>query len=117
MQALRLSRPTPLAQKPFFFVKRKRQCYRLRDILLDAITPKSMISNDNSSSLLATDSFPIRQPFFQQQQQQQQQQSQHQQPLQQSHTNLGYNNAMVPDNTTLFGKPTSSSVSTSFSVR
>jgi hypothetical protein len=110
MQALRLSRPTPLAQKPFFFVKRKRQCYRLRDILLDAITPKSIISNDNPSSLLTTDSVPIRQSFFQQQQLQQQQ-------LQQPHTNLGYTNAMVTDTTALFGKANSSSVSTSFSVR
>ncbi|KAI8973264.1 hypothetical protein BDF20DRAFT_824207 [Mycotypha africana] len=40
MQAIRLSKPTPLAQKPFHFVKRRRQCFRLRDILLDAITPK-----------------------------------------------------------------------------
>ncbi|KAI8334700.1 SCA7, zinc-binding domain-containing protein [Chlamydoabsidia padenii] len=40
MQALRSNHPIPLAQKPYFYVKRQRQCYRLRDILLEAITPK-----------------------------------------------------------------------------
>jgi hypothetical protein len=40
MQALRSNHPTPLAQKPYFYVKRQRQCFRLRDILLEAITPK-----------------------------------------------------------------------------
>ncbi|KAF7721238.1 hypothetical protein EC973_005020 [Apophysomyces ossiformis] len=45
MQAIRQSCPAPLAEKPFYFVKRRRQCFRLRDILLDAITPKTMINN------------------------------------------------------------------------
>ncbi|KAI9469961.1 MAG: hypothetical protein EXX96DRAFT_453342, partial [Benjaminiella poitrasii] len=40
MQAFKQSRPTPLAEKRYFFVKRRRQCFRLRDILVDAITPK-----------------------------------------------------------------------------
>lgn len=40
MQALRSNHPAPLAQKPFFYVKRQRKCFRLRDILLEAITPK-----------------------------------------------------------------------------
>lgn len=39
MQALKYSQPIPLAQKSYYFVKRRRQCFRLRDILLDAITP------------------------------------------------------------------------------
>ena len=41
LDAVRYSRPTPLAQKSFYFVKRRRQCYRLHDILLDTITPKN----------------------------------------------------------------------------
>lgn len=41
LDAMRYSRPTPLAQKSFYFVKRRRQCYRLHDILLDTITPKN----------------------------------------------------------------------------
>lgn len=41
LDAMRHSRPTPLAQKSFYFVKRRRQCYRLHDILLDTITPKN----------------------------------------------------------------------------
>ncbi|ORZ18663.1 SCA7, zinc-binding domain-domain-containing protein [Absidia repens] len=41
MQALRSNHPAPLAQKPYFYVKRQRKCFRLRDILLEAITPKT----------------------------------------------------------------------------
>lgn len=41
LDAMRHSRPKPLAQKSFYFVKRRRQCYRLHDILLDTITPKN----------------------------------------------------------------------------
>ncbi|CAO3630019.1 unnamed protein product [Cunninghamella echinulata] len=51
MQALRSNHPTPLAQKPNFYVKRKRQCYRLRDILLEAITPKEKESSTSTSIL------------------------------------------------------------------
>ncbi|KAG2225868.1 hypothetical protein INT45_007112 [Circinella minor] len=53
MNAIRQSCPMPLAEKPFYFVKRRRQCYRLRDILLDTITPKSasMAHSDSNSSL------------------------------------------------------------------
>ncbi|KAI7856933.1 SCA7, zinc-binding domain-containing protein [Circinella umbellata] len=53
MNAIRQSCPMPLAEKPFNFVKRRRQCYRLRDILLDTITPKSasMAHSDSNSSL------------------------------------------------------------------
>lgn len=105
MQALRLSRPAPLAQRPFFFVKRRRQCYRLRDILLDAMTPKSAVNDTNSSiSHSVLDNNPaIRQSYFQQQQQQQQQ---HGFPI-------NGNNAIVGDNSGMFGEPNSPS----FSVR
>ncbi|KAI9491259.1 SCA7, zinc-binding domain-containing protein [Zychaea mexicana] len=53
MHAIRTSCPMPLAEKPFYFVKRRRQCYRLRDILFDTITPKfvSMAHSDSNSSL------------------------------------------------------------------
>lgn len=107
MQALRLSRPAPLAQKPFFFVKRKRQCYRLRDILLDAMTPKSAVINDTNSSIshsVLDNNAAIRQSYFQQQKQQQQH-------------GLGFpnngNSSIVGDNSGIFGEPNSPS----FSVR
>ncbi|CDH54006.1 predicted protein [Lichtheimia corymbifera JMRC:FSU:9682] len=53
MYAVRESRPAPLAERPYYFVKRRRQCYRLRDILLDAITPKavSMAHSDSNNTL------------------------------------------------------------------
>ncbi|KAI7887500.1 SCA7-domain-containing protein [Lichtheimia hyalospora FSU 10163] len=53
MHAVTESRPAPLAERPFYFVKRRRQCYRLRDILLDAITPKavSMVHSDSNNTL------------------------------------------------------------------
>ncbi|KAG2204799.1 hypothetical protein INT47_004074, partial [Mucor saturninus] len=118
MQALRLSRPAPLAQKPFFFVKRRRQCYRLRDILLDAMTPKSTVIKDTSSSIshsVLDNNAVMRQSYFQQQQQQQQQ-HQHQQQHQQQHSlGLGFatngNNSMVVDNSGIFGEPNSPSFS------
>ncbi|CEI99483.1 Putative Sgf73p [Rhizopus microsporus] len=46
MQALQFSQPRPLAEKHYSYTKRKRQCIRLRTILLDAITPKIGIEND-----------------------------------------------------------------------
>ncbi|KAG0167293.1 hypothetical protein DFQ30_000925 [Apophysomyces sp. BC1015] len=51
MQAIRQSCPAPLAEKPFYFVKRRRQCFRLRDILLDAITPKTMTGSNPGNSM------------------------------------------------------------------
>ncbi|KAI8369376.1 SCA7, zinc-binding domain-containing protein [Radiomyces spectabilis] len=55
MQSLRLTRPAPLAERCYYFPKRRRQCYRLRDILLDAITPKAApvipVSDSNWSLL------------------------------------------------------------------
>lgn len=120
MQALRLSRPAPLAQKPFFFVKRKRQCYRLRDILLDAMTPKSTVIKDTSISHSVLDNNAVmRQSYFQQQQQQQQLQQQQQQQHQQQQHGLGLgfvangNNSMIVDSNSIFGEPNSPS----FSVR
>ncbi|KAG1438847.1 hypothetical protein G6F56_012504 [Rhizopus delemar] len=47
MQAIQSIKPSPLAEKPYFFVKRRRQCFRIRNTLLDAITPKSSIAIDN----------------------------------------------------------------------
>ena len=70
MHALQYSKPTPLAQKPFFFVKRKRQCYRLRDILMDAITPKSAALNESSKPTLTHNGLDNRQSYYSQQQQQ-----------------------------------------------
>ncbi|KAI8099035.1 SCA7, zinc-binding domain-containing protein [Halteromyces radiatus] len=51
MQALRSNHPAPLAQKPYFYVKRQRQCYRLRDILLEAITPKMKTTDSDNGSI------------------------------------------------------------------
>ncbi|CEP08539.1 hypothetical protein [Parasitella parasitica] len=107
MQALKLSRPAPLAQKPFFFVKRKRQCFRLRDILLDSITPKSANDSHNIPNLPAAADNRFLHYGRQQQQQQQQYQQQKYAPN---------NNSMVIDNNTLYGE-NPSNISTSFPVR
>ncbi|KAI8643686.1 SCA7, zinc-binding domain-containing protein [Parasitella parasitica] len=105
MQALKLSRPAPLAQKPFFFVKRKRQCFRLRDILLDSITPKSANDSHNIPNLpVAADN---RYSSYGRQQQQQQYQQQIYAPN---------NNNMVIDSNTLYGE-NPNNISTSFPVR
>ncbi|KAI8370147.1 SCA7, zinc-binding domain-containing protein [Choanephora cucurbitarum] len=85
LQAFKFSKPMPLAQKSFFFTKRKRQCFRLRDILLDAITPKPL----NDSKITSTETLDSRPNHLMQQRQQQQQQ-------QQQHTNFGY--ALMNDN-------------------
>ncbi|KAL0089409.1 SCA7, zinc-binding domain-containing protein [Phycomyces blakesleeanus] len=59
MDSIRQSYPTPMASKPFYFVKRRRQCFRLRDILLDAITPKTTTSNNSlASSVVAPPARP-----------------------------------------------------------
>jgi hypothetical protein len=108
MQALKLSRPTPMAQKPFFFVKRKRQCFRLRDILLDSITPKSANANDSTNSKLPVDN---RYTNYARQQQQQHQYQQQQQQMYASN-----NNGMVIDSNGLYGE-NPNNISTSFSVR
>ncbi|KAI7899349.1 uncharacterized protein BX663DRAFT_441511 [Cokeromyces recurvatus] len=79
MQAFKQSRPTPLAEKRYYFVKRRRQCFRLRDILVDAITPK------------------LNNTYSQRQQQQQQQQQQ------QNNFNTDNNTIFnEPSNTTFF---------------
>lgn len=82
MQSMRYSRPAPLAQKPYFFTKRRRQCFRLRDILLDAITPKSTtttattttnavntttsasMNNNNMNSLYTQQQYPLETSFI-----------------------------------------------------
>ncbi|KAG2192492.1 hypothetical protein INT46_003246 [Mucor plumbeus] len=110
MQALKLSRPTPMAQKPFFFVKRKRQCFRLRDILLDSITPKSVNANDSTNSKLPVDN------RYTNYARQQQQQHQYQQQQQQQQMYASNNNGMVIDSNGLYGE-NPNNISTSFSVR
>ncbi|ORY93612.1 SCA7, zinc-binding domain-domain-containing protein [Syncephalastrum racemosum] len=54
MQALKSKYCAPLAEKPFYFVKRRRQSYRLRDVLLDTITPKSAFENQSMSSMMSS---------------------------------------------------------------
>lgn len=94
MQALKYSKPVPLAQKPFFFVKRRRQCFRLRDILLDAITPKSIDLHGLDNSVRQQ-----QQGYFQQPQP-----HQHQQQQQQSFVPNGNNNSILGgDMNSIFG--------------
>jgi hypothetical protein len=40
MEGVQYIQPLPLAEKSYHFIKRKRQCFRMKGILLDAITPK-----------------------------------------------------------------------------
>ncbi|KAG2208529.1 hypothetical protein INT47_010225 [Mucor saturninus] len=47
--AIEQTKPIPLGKRQLFYVCRKRKYYKLRDILLDAITPK-----DSTSSVSAT---------------------------------------------------------------
>ncbi|KAI9277640.1 SCA7, zinc-binding domain-containing protein [Sporodiniella umbellata] len=49
MQAIQTIKPSPLAQKPCFFIRRKRQYFRIRSTLLDAITPKPNVTNERLS--------------------------------------------------------------------
>lgn len=109
MQAVRLSKPAPLAQKPFFFVKRRRQCFRLRDILLDAITPKSVTTALNDTALnhhSSLDNHARAPSYFQQQQQQGQ--------VGLGFPSTGNNSMVVGENSGLFGE---SNTNPSFSVR
>lgn len=46
--AIEQSRPWPLGKKQVYYARRKRKYHKLRDILLEAITPKD--SNTLSSS-------------------------------------------------------------------
>ncbi|KAI8331471.1 SCA7, zinc-binding domain-containing protein [Blakeslea trispora] len=52
--AIEQSRPLPLCRKQVFYVRRKRAYYRLRDLLLDTITPKH---DPNSNHLPQESSF------------------------------------------------------------
>jgi hypothetical protein len=57
--AIEQSKPMPLGTKQLFYVRRKRKYFKLRDILLEAITPKdntTSISNHNTSTSSATSS-------------------------------------------------------------
>lgn len=40
LDAIRRTRPQPLATRPMLFVRRRNHCFRIRDMLLDAITPR-----------------------------------------------------------------------------
>ncbi|CAO3698356.1 unnamed protein product [Rhizopus stolonifer] len=40
-QALKNSRPRPLGERQIFYVQKRRKYFKIRDILLDAMTPKS----------------------------------------------------------------------------
>lgn len=72
MQSIKRSRPSPLAQKPYFYTKRRRQCFRLKDILLDAITPKSSVTSANNNNntitqqptLYSQQQYPIETSFI-----------------------------------------------------
>ncbi|ORX59755.1 SCA7-domain-containing protein [Hesseltinella vesiculosa] len=61
MLALRSNHPVPLAQRPFYHVKRQRQTYRLHDILLEAITPKDSVQSAPATS---APTYPTVQPSF-----------------------------------------------------
>lgn len=48
--AIEQNKPIPLGTKKFFYVRRKRKYYKLRDILLEAITPKDKTSSATTIS-------------------------------------------------------------------
>ncbi|KAI8976753.1 hypothetical protein BDB01DRAFT_304816 [Pilobolus umbonatus] len=96
MQVFQMSQPRPLAERPFYYMKRRRQCYRLKDILYNVLTPK----DDTMGDIPPT---PIRQPLYH-----------HQGTNHTTAKNLTGNSTM----TDIFCEPNSpSSIHTSFSVR
>lgn len=53
--AIEQTKPIPLGTKQLFYVGRKRKYYKLRDILLDAITPKdSPLKQASATNTLST---------------------------------------------------------------
>lgn len=54
MQAIKLSRPAPVAVKPHYFVKRRRAAFRLRDVLLETLRPKSSMNHSESMSSVSS---------------------------------------------------------------
>ncbi|GAA5817046.1 hypothetical protein MFLAVUS_010582 [Mucor flavus] len=53
--AIEQTKPIPLGTKQLFYVGRKRKYYKLRDILLDAITPKdSPLKQESDTNALST---------------------------------------------------------------
>ncbi|GAB5589777.1 SAGA complex subunit Sgf73 [Umbelopsis nana] len=50
MEALRSSCPTPLAEVPRPFISRRNRCIRLRELLLDAISPRSSLTDNTPSA-------------------------------------------------------------------
>lgn len=49
--AIEQNKPIPLGSKKVFYVRRKRKYYKLRDILLEAITPKLSATTGTSTEL------------------------------------------------------------------
>lgn len=51
--AIEQTKPIPLGRKQLFYVGRKRKYFKLRDILLEAITPKdsSILSSSSSATI------------------------------------------------------------------
>ncbi|KAH8553049.1 SCA7, zinc-binding domain-containing protein [Umbelopsis sp. PMI_123] len=48
MEAIKSSCPTPLAEIPRPFMSRRNRCVRLRELLLDAISPKSSLTDNTT---------------------------------------------------------------------
>lgn len=48
--AIEQSRPWPLGKKQVYYARRKREYHKLRDILLEAITPKDTTNGNSLSS-------------------------------------------------------------------
>ncbi|RUP46543.1 hypothetical protein BC936DRAFT_146823 [Jimgerdemannia flammicorona] len=44
LDAIRRTRPQPLAVRPMLFVRRRNHCFQIRDMLLDAITPRGTVT-------------------------------------------------------------------------
>ncbi|KAI8993724.1 SCA7, zinc-binding domain-containing protein [Pilobolus umbonatus] len=47
-------RPMPLGEKEYFYVRRRRKCFKLRDMLLETLTPK--VPQDSNSGRLSISS-------------------------------------------------------------
>ncbi|CAM0137472.1 SAGA complex subunit Sgf73 [Umbelopsis sp. WA50703] len=50
MEAIRSSCPSPLAETPRTFMNRRNRCVRLRELLIDAISPKSSLTDNTPSA-------------------------------------------------------------------
>ncbi|KAJ2964031.1 hypothetical protein NQZ79_g966 [Umbelopsis isabellina] len=54
MEAIRSSCPSPLAETPRPFMNRRNRCVRLRELLIDAISPKSSLTDNTQSTQIRT---------------------------------------------------------------